>query len=137
MQESTSHPSCGVHWCCCKWYLGVCLRFFPESLPTISCRPLQDILDDIVSKGNDHNVLIYLDFFSLDVEGAELDVLESIDWKRTSFGIVLIEADGSNQEKEKRILSLMDRTGYRFLYNRQRSLWFVHKDFSNIYKHLN
>jgi hypothetical protein len=117
----------------------------PDKLPKIQCRPLQDILDGIVSKGTSptttstsrsSSAQIYFDFFSLDVEGAELDVLESIDWNRTAFGIVFLEADGSNQQKENSILSLMKRNGYQFLYNRQRSLWFAHKEYSKIYGHL-
>lgn len=116
-------------------------KWWPEiksvsQLPTIQCRPLQDILDDILSKESNPSASIYFDFFSLDVEGAELGVLESIDWQRTAFGIVFLEADGSDKQKENSIMSLMNRNGYRFLYNRQRSLWFVHKDYSDIYKHL-
>ena len=45
-----------------------------EKAVTVPCAPMQAILDTVGIK--------HIDFFSLDVEGAELNVLHSIDWRR-------------------------------------------------------
>lgn len=120
-----------------KWWSSI---KSPDELPTIECRPLQDILDEVVASdagtNTDHTATFFFDFFSLDVEGAELAVLESIDWNRTEFGMLFLEADGSNAQKEFDTIALMNRHGYRFLYKRQRSFWFVHKNYAEIYQHL-
>merc|ERR1712151_200006 len=70
----------------------------------------------------------YYDIFSLDVEGAELQVLESLDFSIYSFGIILIEADGSNIEREGRIRSLLSSKGYKFIKQYRRSDWFISEE---------
>ena len=40
------------------------------------------------------------DFFSLDLEGAELTALSSIDFRNVSFGVLVVEADGRNKTKD-------------------------------------
>ena len=55
------------------------------------------------------------DFFSLDVEGAEMSVLESIDFDRTAFGVVLIEADEHNEMKNLAMRQFLELRGYTFL----------------------
>ena len=37
----------------------------------------------------------HVDLFSLDVEGAELLVLETLDWSRFSVGLMIVECAGS------------------------------------------
>ena len=41
----------------------------------------------------------FFDSFSLDVEGAELSVVESIDFGRVGFGVIFLEADEYNKMK--------------------------------------
>lgn len=51
----------------------------------------------------------HVDFLSLDVEGAELDVLKSVDWDATSFSVLLIENNYSDTSVER----FLEANGYR------------------------
>lgn len=52
----------------------------------------------------------FINFFSLDVEGAELDVLKGLDFDNYSFGLILIEVRNDvNQVRE-----LLEKNGYKF-----------------------
>ena len=83
-----------------------------------------------------HNIQFF-DFFSLDVEGAEFEVLQSIDFDTVGFGVVLVEADHyNNHRKNLAVRTFMIDKGYSFLMEEKRSYWFVNNDFGNIYKHL-
>jgi hypothetical protein len=53
----------------------------------------------------------FADFLSLDVEGAELQVLESLDFRRSAFGIVLVEADTGNRSKNEGVRRLLVENG--------------------------
>lgn len=53
-----------------------------------------------------------VDFFSLDVEGAEPDVIESIDFERTSFRVFSIECCSSDVSR-RRILDRMAANGFK------------------------
>ena len=54
-----------------------------KHLVTVPCFPLQHALDTL-------NVRT-VDFFSLDVEGAEMDVLRSLNFTRTKVRVFLVE----------------------------------------------
>ena len=109
------------------WWKG---KSIDDALP-IPCLPLQDILDTHLGKEK-----LYFDFFSLDVEGAELEVLQSLDYERVAFGVILCEADGTNELKNIALRTFLFEKGYIFLYNRDRSWWFVNIQFSHIYSAL-
>jgi len=68
---------------------------------SIASRTLAEIL-------NEHEVK-HIDFFSLDVEGSELDVLLSVDYDYTSFGVLLVENNYLTTECEDFLAS----KGYR------------------------
>ena len=73
------------------------------SLVTTACTTLNALLDSI---GHTH-----VDFFSLDVEGAELHVLQSIDFGRLSFDLVMIET----QENREQIVTFMRSNGFELV----------------------
>ena len=76
----------------------------------------------------------FFDFWSLDVEGAELEVLQSLDWDTFSFGVLLIEANGKSARKELAIRTFLEKQqGYAFLGEEHHSAWFVHPRFAEIY----
>lgn len=50
---------------------------------SVPCNRLDDILDVLA--------IDHIDVFSLDVEGAELEVVKSIDWSKASFGVMIVE----------------------------------------------
>lgn len=62
---------------------------------SVDCVPLQHMLDAT----GIHDV----DLFSLDVEGAELAVLQTVDWTVTNIHAILVELDAHNPEKDQRV----------------------------------
>ena len=96
-----------------------------DGLP-IACRPLSYVLGNV-------SVPFFADFFSLDVEGAELQVLSSVDFNKSAFGVLVIEADGQSHEKDGKIRKLLLSKGYRYLKNHERSDWYVNEHWETIY----
>jgi len=94
----------------------------------IDCLPLRTILGQ-VNKDN-----FFADFFSLDVEGAELVVLQSIDFRRAAFGIVIVEADEHNEFKNLLVKAFLASKGYIFLKHLVNSDWFVNSQISTFYE---
>jgi FkbM family methyltransferase len=70
-----------------------------------ACAPLQLMLD---ATG-----LLDIDLFSLDVEGAELAVLETIDWESTNIHVILVEMDSSNATKNQAVRDLLALRGFQ------------------------
>lgn len=109
------------------WWKGVKL----ENTPTIECEPLKDILEKHATNTT------YFDFFSLDIEGAELDALLSLDYSRLGFGIVFVEAEEHNKRKNNALRTFLEeQQGYTFLWNKDRSDWFINNNFHSIYEDL-
>lgn len=98
----------------------------------IECLPLQEIIDEHYQ---DEEV-VHFDFYSLDVEGAEYQVLKSIDFTRVSFGIIFLEADELNEMKNLATRAHLESNGYRFLMEKQKSYWFMNRNFGKIYDHV-
>ncbi|MCH9613374.1 MAG: hypothetical protein SP1CHLAM54_03730 [Chlamydiia bacterium] len=69
-------------------------------------RSLQSILDE--------TAINHVDFFSLDVEGYELDVLKGIDFDKTTFDWLLIEVYVSELNE---LVSFLDQRGYECIEN--------------------
>jgi len=97
-----------------------------NALP-VKCRRLDTLLHEAVGKP------YHFDFFSLDVEGAELLALQSLNFDEYQFGVIFVEADGSNARKDQGIKTLLARAGYDFVGNIKRSTWFVNRNFDLIY----
>lgn len=74
------------------------LHGLPSELPTrqVVARPLSEVFDD-------HNVS-HVDFFSLDVEGYELEVLMGIDWGKVCIEHLFVETRPENQQEIDRLL---------------------------------
>ena len=72
----------------------------------MSCVPLGVILREASVK--------HVDFFSLDVEGAELNVLRTVDWDAVTFGVLLVEQDGKNTTKDNAVRELLRAKGYEY-----------------------
>jgi len=56
----------------------------------------------------------YIDFLSLDVEGGELDVLNTIDWENITIYLICIELDEQNIEKDKKCRQILKDNGFIF-----------------------
>ena len=75
-----------------------------EPTITVACRPMSKIMAMVG--------ITHVDFFSLDVEGAELTVLETIDFIRTTINVFLVELDRHDPVKNWKIIRHMHNLGY-------------------------
>ncbi len=80
-------------------------------------KTLTSIMDEVGSPTN-------VDFFSLDVEGAELEVLKGIDFSRYKFDHLLVELDSPDS-----VIAFLSGKGYRLLDKiSYHDYWFVSED---------
>jgi hypothetical protein len=77
-----------------------------EDMQEIVCVPLTELVAF-------YNVR-HIDFFSLDVEGGELGVLQALDFDCVTFNVIVVEADGSNPQKDSGVRELLASKGYKF-----------------------
>jgi hypothetical protein len=77
-----------------------------EDMPLVVCLPLTELLTF-------YNIR-HIDFFSLDVEGGELMVLQAVDFDCITFNVVVVEADGHNKTKDSAVRELLNSKGYKF-----------------------
>jgi FkbM family methyltransferase len=52
--------------------------------------------------------------FFLDLEGNEFSALQGVNWTKTKFGYIVIEMDGSDQEREGKIKAFLAEKGYKY-----------------------
>lgn len=95
-----------------------------RSLPVVKCLPLTSILQSVGA--------YHTNFFVLDVEGAEMSILSSVDWSRFSFDVLCIEKQFLDEADDAIKLFLFDRN-YTFWalvpeQNGQNN-WFVRRGF--------
>lgn len=84
-------------------------RFYPgreccDGMREVMCRPFGWFLEDAGVE--------YFDMLSLDVEGAELSILRTVDLARFRFALIVIEMDGGDKDKESAIRELLGRHSY-------------------------
>ena len=111
-----------------KWWPGISLENDPRVQP-IEC----DTLDNLLLMNAPGT--IYFDFLSIDVIGAELAALRSIDFDRTQFGIVVV-AIGADEMKNLAMRQLMVTKGYSFIADHENSYYFANLNFNDIYRDL-
>ena len=86
-----------------------------QGLP-IKCRSIGNLLRE--------SGITHLDFFSLDVEGGELAVMQSFPFDEVTLSVFFFEADGSNSEKEQAIHELVLKNGGVFVGKKNNSKWY-------------
>lgn len=101
-----------------RWHPNIDLA----SVPVVACLPLTLIL----SKAG----IRHIDFFSLDVENAELQVLSSLNFALISISVLVVEADGTNPAKDAAVISLLQANGFLYHGHVNNNDWFVHQSFS-------
>merc|ERR1719262_1903682 len=89
----------------------------------VPCNTLTSILD--------RNNVNHIDLFSLDVEGAEVAVLQGVDFSRISFGLLIIESNNKTAE----IKATLEPHGYKHVETWGRSEWLVNAKFKDWYGH--
>jgi len=88
----------------------------------VACQPMSYFLEG----------LKHVDFFSLDVEGSELVVLETMDFSSVTIDVMIIETDVHNAQKNWKIQTLMRNVGMpecSAVHPVERSMLFVRKAF--------
>ena len=101
----------------------------PITAKAVPCLPLQAILEKVA--------VYHIDFFSLDVEGAELEVLQTLDFTSLHVDVICVEQDGSDPDKDDQIRVLLRATGFELKLRAgqahgtaiSRNDWFVNKHF--------
>jgi len=78
-----------------------------DAQPLVPCLPLADVFDALG--------VLHVNFFSLDVEGAELAVLRTVDFARVTFDVICVEADGANEAKDAAVVAMLEGAGYRLV----------------------
>ena len=68
------------------------------------CLPLQALIDS--------TAWYHIDLLSLDVEGAELLVLKTIDFHVTHIRVILVELDGDNPSKDSEVRNFLTASGF-------------------------
>lgn len=74
----------------------------------------------------------HVNFFILDVEGGEIEVLRSIDWDSVKFDVLCIETDPDFRPNGfiDEVKAYMFSKGYRLYADRSRNSWFIHESFT-------
>ena len=73
----------------------------------VRCEPMASLVDAAR--------LECVDLFSLDVQGAELEVLATFDWARVEVGLLVVELDGVNRTKDALARALLRARGLRMV----------------------
>ena len=57
--------------------------------------------------------ILYFDFYTLDIEGAEYTALQTIDFTKVMFGMIVVEASKQNTIKDMSVRTLLESNGYK------------------------
>ena len=99
----------------------------PEDAEVVPCVALGSILSTF---GVSH-----IDFFSLDVEGAELEVLQTLDLSAVHVNVIVIEQDGRNPAKDEAVRQKVLAHNFKLDESMKdtragaRNDWFINKHF--------
>ena len=99
----------------------------PAGAHTVPCAPVKHIFETFG--------ITHIDFFSLDVEGAELEVLKTLNFSNVHINVFVIEQDGRNPEKDEAVRQLLLANNFELdtsikeMEAGLRNDWFVNKHF--------
>ena len=88
-----------------------------KDLVNVSCVPLQMLLDTFG--------MVHVDFFSLDVEGAELQVLQTVDFQKLQVDVMVVEME-SGEERNQAVRDFLGAVGFTSHGVLGVNEWFVH-----------
>jgi len=94
----------------------------PANITVIPCIPFSSVLSKLG--------ITHIDLWSLDVEGAELQVLETVDWKAVSVDVIVVEAPGYDEAKDQAVIDLLLSQGFIHDQKITWDNWFHHKSFT-------
>ena len=93
----------------------------PSGLPEVSCVPLNYLLHRY---GIDE-----IDFWSLDVEGGELEVLKEFNFNKVRVNTMVVEMDRYSSEKNTQILALLAQYDLYPVHTDSKNKFFVRRGF--------
>jgi hypothetical protein len=124
-----------------KWWKNI--EFDSPKVKPIQCMPLTNIIQEnmaglaVTADAAAPTGKILIDFFSLDVEGGELEVLQSVDFNTIEFGMIVVEQDDHNPKKDLEVVNMLVKEGYIYLGLKTfHGAWFKHPNFNDIYNNL-
>lgn len=104
-----------------RWHEGKSILDSTE----VPCAPLSEIV-------RQHTKREFFDFLSLDVEGGEYSVIQTIN--SLEFGMILVEADGHDARKNSMVQTFLLRKGYvQILASLGNNQVYIHPHFHDIY----
>ena len=86
--------------------------------------PLGDIFDLVGMK--------HIHFASIDVEGAEVAVLDSVDWNKVQVDVMCIEAN----EPVEKLVKALEGTPLKFYKEEKRNAWFLNENVPSLARKL-
>ncbi|KAG1668041.1 hypothetical protein FOA52_006575 [Chlamydomonas sp. UWO 241] len=112
-----------------RWYphlaeLPMAERAAHPHVSAIMCVPLPSLLA-LTS-------IAHFNFWSLDVEGGELQVLNAVDFNQLTFDVIVVESDGHNAEKDAAVRAILESNGYDFDEHIITNDWFVRRSWTRM-----
>lgn len=90
----------------------------------IPCVPMQDVIDVAgVSR---------IDLMVLDTEGAEYSILQTIDWNRVIFSVIIVETNDHHRSPgyQAKVQAFLEARGYLCMVKAlSRNSWYIHKSY--------
>lgn len=84
-------------------------------------------VNDLITQNNFPN---NIDYISIDTEGTELDILNTIDFNKFIFGVIIIEHNYQSEKREE-IRSLLTKNSYIFAKENRCDDYYVHSSLQN------
>ncbi len=103
-----------------KWWSHVDAALL-QTFPLVSCRPIAPMLQLF---GINH-----VDFWVLDVEGAELEVVHTMDFSAITVDVIVAELDGANQAKDDEVRAHLVKSGFEIHSHWVRNDWWTRVGF--------
>ncbi|MDR2547755.1 MAG: FkbM family methyltransferase [Lachnospiraceae bacterium] len=72
----------------------------------------------------------YIDFLSIDVEGAEMSILKSIDFSKYSFGLLTVENNKERKNNDREMKKYMSVQGYEVLHDLGLDIMFMKSNYT-------
>ena len=93
----------------------------------VHCVPLQHVLD--------YANISHINFFILDVEGGEMEVLSSIHYESIIFDVIVVETECEKKilrppGYEKKVVTFLTTRGYKKVMCKGRNTWFRHQSYN-------
>lgn len=92
-------------------------------LKAIPCLPMSSIIR--------HSNTTHFNYFLLDTEGAEFDILKTVSWSEVMFDIISVETERDFRPPgyEAKVKAFLSSKGYKMILREGRNTWYQRNDF--------